>query len=191
MEVADDERERKARLLRGCRAAMQPIPAGLLRSAPLDPAPAPVPMTLILYVGEAEVARASTAVADELLLARVDVKHLEAACRMLKTRPEAFLVASATISWWDREVLAEHAARAGTTLRWVTSAAEAHEVGDAVRTWALDAMKRAHLTPPRRGSTRGTSRSRLSAAAISLARGTRSTRAAAALCEPKGRLPET
>ncbi len=122
---------------------MQPIPAGLLRPARPEPAPPPLPMTLILYVGEAEVARALTGVADELLLARIDVKHLEAACRMLKKRPEAFVVASATISWWDREVLAEHAARAGTTVRWVTSAAEAHAVGDAVRTWALDAVKRA------------------------------------------------
>jgi hypothetical protein len=117
-------------------------------------------MTLILYGVEAAVARASADVAAGLRLARVDVKHLEAACRVLRTRPEAFLVASATISWWDREVLAEHAARAGTTVRWVTSAAEADAVGDAVRTSAVDGMKRLHITPPRRGSACDGSRRR-------------------------------
>jgi hypothetical protein len=162
---------------------MQPIPAGLLRSARTVPAAPRFSMTLILYVGEGEVSRASTDVADELMIARVEVKHLEAACRMLKTCPQAFLVASASISWWDREVLEEHAARAGTTVRWVSSGTEPYAVGDAVRKWALDAMKRARIKPPTRETFRDTKRSRLSAPASDVKLSKRSTLAADALCE--------
>ena len=98
--------------------------------------------TIILYAVGPEVAGECEGIANELHIARAEVKHLQAACMALKAHPQAFLIAAATIRSWDREVLEEHAARAGTTLRWVTSAMEADDIGAAVRAWATGLMRR-------------------------------------------------
>lgn len=90
-----------------------------------------------------EVAAECEDIANELHIARAEVKHLQAACMALKAHPQAFLVASASIRPWDREVLEEHAARAGTTLCWVTSAMDADEIGASVRGWATGLMRHA------------------------------------------------
>lgn len=104
---------------------------------------APPPPALILYGVAADVAAECERVASELRLARAEVKHLQAACTALKTHPRAMLLASATIRSWDREVVEEHAARAGVPLRWVAADHAPDEVAAEVRTWATDTLRRA------------------------------------------------
>ena len=123
---------------------MQSIPtrSPSVRGAHLTGAHAAPTFTIILYGVGTEVGAECEGIASELHIARAEVKHLQAACMALKAHPHAFLIASATIRSWDREVLEEHAARAGTTLRWVTSAMEADDIGAAVRAWATGMMRR-------------------------------------------------
>lgn len=103
-------------------------------------------LTLILYAVGPEVAGECEDLANELRLGRAEVKHLQAACMALKAHPHAFLVASVTIRSWDRTVLEEHAARAGTTLRWVMSEDEADDVAALVRTWATESARRSRAS---------------------------------------------
>jgi hypothetical protein len=103
--------------------------------------PAPT-LTLILYGVGPDVAAECTALATELHIGRSEVKHLQAACIALKAHPHAFLVAGVSIRPWDRAVLEEHAARAGTPLRWVTTESEAEDVAALVRTWATESARR-------------------------------------------------
>lgn len=107
--------------------------------------PAAPTMTLILYAVGPEVAGECEDLANELRIGRAEVKHLQAACIAIKAHPHAFLVASVTIRPWDRAVLEEHAARAGTTLRWVTSEREADDVASLVRTWATESARRSRV----------------------------------------------
>lgn len=104
---------------------------------------APPPPALILYGVAPDVAAECERVASELRLARAEVKHLQAACVALKAHPRAMLLASATIRSWDREVVEEHAARAGVPLRWVAADHDPDDVAAEVRTWATDTMRRA------------------------------------------------
>ncbi len=96
-------------------------------------------LTIILYglygVTE-EVARECALAATELGVARAEVKHLQAACLALKAHPRAMMVASMAVRPWDREVIEDHAARAGTPLRWVASDADAYETAKAVSSWS-------------------------------------------------------
>lgn len=107
------------------------------------PIAAPPPPALILYGVAPAVAAECERVASELRLARAEVKHLQAACVALKAHPRAMLLASATIRSWDREVVEEHAARAGIPLRWVAADNDPDDVAAEVRTWATDTMRRA------------------------------------------------
>jgi tripartite-type tricarboxylate transporter receptor subunit TctC len=98
---------------------------------------------VILYGIPADVAAECERVAAELRLARAEVKHLQAACVALKAHPRAMLVASSSIRSWDREVLEEHAARAGIPLRWVDADHTPDDVASEVRSWATETMRRA------------------------------------------------
>jgi hypothetical protein len=104
---------------------------------------APTPPAVILYGLPADVAAECERVASELRLARAEVKHLQAACVALKAHPRAMLVASTQIRSWDREVVEEHAARAGIPLRWVDSDHTPDDVATEVRSWATDTIRRA------------------------------------------------
>lgn len=104
---------------------------------------APPPPSLILYGVAPDVAAECEGIATELRLARTEVKHLQAACAALKAHPRAILIASAAIRSWDREVIEEHAIRAGIPLRWVTMDHTADEVAAYVRAWAMDTLRRA------------------------------------------------
>jgi hypothetical protein len=53
------------------------------------------------------------------------------------------LVASSSIRSWDREVVEEHAARAGIPMRWVDADHAPDDVASDVRTWATETMRRA------------------------------------------------
>ena len=120
---------------------MQSIPTRSLSRAPRPTHVAPM-FTIILYGVGPDVVMECEGIANEMHIARAEVKHLQAACMALKAHPQAFLIASATIRPWDREVLEEHAARAGTTLRWVSSPMETDDIGAAVRAWATGMMRR-------------------------------------------------
>gem|GEM_PF-2600044 len=115
-------------------------PRGHAASVALGALPPPA---VILYGVPADVAAECERVAGELRLARAEVKHLQAACVALKAHPRAMLVASSGIRSWDREVVEEHAARAGTPLRWVDADHTPDDVATEVRSWATDTMRRA------------------------------------------------
>ncbi len=103
---------------------------------------APTPPAIILYGLPADVAAECERVATEMRLARAEVKHLQAACVALQSHPRAMLVAGTTIRSWDREVVEEHAARAGVPLRWVEADHTPDDVSSEVRTWASDTLRR-------------------------------------------------
>ena len=131
----------------GARAPLGPlaplaraVPRG--RAASATPAAA-TPLAVILYGVPADVAEECERVAGELRLVRAEVKHLQAACVALKAHPRAMLVASSSIRSWDREVVEEHAARAGIPLRWVDADHTPDDVATDVRSWATDTMRRA------------------------------------------------
>jgi hypothetical protein len=107
-----------------------------------QPPPKPL-LTVILYGVTGEVATECTLAASEVGVARAEVKHLQAACAALKAHPRAMMIASSQIRPWDREVIADHAARAGTPLRWVSSDAEAYETAKAVTAWSSVELRRA------------------------------------------------
>lgn len=136
----------------GDAARVTPVPRGslapLARAVPRGTTPAIAPgaaspPAVILYGVPADVAAECERVAGELRLARAEVKHLQAACVALKAHPRAILVASSTIRSWDREVVEEHAARAGVPLRWVDADHSPDDVATEVRSWATDTMRRA------------------------------------------------
>jgi hypothetical protein len=89
-----------------------------------------------------EVASECTLAAAERGVARAEVKHLQAACAALRAHPRAMMVASSTLRPWDREVIEDHAARAGTPLRWVSSDADAYETAMAVSSWSTIQLRR-------------------------------------------------
>lgn len=97
---------------------------------------------MILYALPADVAAECERVATELRLARTEVKHLQAACTALQSHTRAMLVAGTTIRSWDREIVEEHAARAGIRLRWVESDHTPDDVSSEVRSWASDTLRR-------------------------------------------------
>jgi hypothetical protein len=103
---------------------------------------APPPPALILYGLAPDVSAECERIATELRLARAEVKHLQAACVALKAHPRAMVLASATIRPWDREVVEEHAGRAGATLRWVATDHAPEEVAADVRSWATETLRR-------------------------------------------------
>lgn len=105
--------------------------------------PAKPLLTIILYGVTSEVATECTLAASELGVARAEVKHLQAACSALKAHPRAMMVASSQLRPWDREVIEDHAVRAGTPLRWVTSDADAYEAAKAVTAWSAVQLRRA------------------------------------------------
>ena len=100
-------------------------------------------LTIIMYNLPAAVARECEELASELRLGRVEVKHLQSACAALVAHPRAFLLASVAIKSWDRQILEEHADRAGTTLRWVDDEGDTFDVMALTRTWAAEAIRRA------------------------------------------------
>lgn len=127
----------------------QPRPPFARRKTPApSPAAAPGPLTIILYSVGPEVAAECTHVAREMQLARAEVKHLHAACTAVKTHARAFLVASASIRSWDRQVIEEHAERAGVPTRWVASEADADDIATEIKAWAFDTQRRSR-TPMR------------------------------------------
>ena len=134
--------------MRRIRAQLLQCRVAVMQSNPARPAytrgyrPAAPTLTVILYAVGPEVAGECEDLANELRIGRAEVKHLQAACIALKAHPHAFLVASVTIRSWDRAVLEEHAARAGTPLRWVGSESEADDVAALVRTWATECTRR-------------------------------------------------
>jgi hypothetical protein len=99
-------------------------------------------LTIILYGVTGEVASECTLAAAERGVARAEVKHLQAACAALRAHPRAMMVASSTLRPWDREVIEDHAARAGTPLRWVSSDADAYETAMAVSSWSTIQLRR-------------------------------------------------
>lgn len=100
------------------------------------------PPAVILYGLPADVAAECERVATELRLARAEVKHLQAACTALRSHPRAMLVAGTGIRSWDRQVVEEHAARAGIPLRWVEADHAPDDVSAEVRNWASDTLRR-------------------------------------------------
>ncbi len=100
-------------------------------------------LTLIMYNVPPGIARECQDLAAELRLGRSEVKHLQSACAALEAHPRAFVVASAAIKPWDRQILEEHAGRAGTTLRWVDGEDDVLDVMALARTWATEAIRRA------------------------------------------------
>ncbi|CAN5925619.1 hypothetical protein BH11MYX4_BH11MYX4_57040 [soil metagenome] len=100
-------------------------------------------LTLILYAVPSDVGRECEELAHELHLARAEVKHLQAACAALKTHRRALLIASVAIRPWDRESVAEHAARAGTTVNWVGHEQAADDLERSIRSWAAESTRRA------------------------------------------------
>jgi hypothetical protein len=128
----------------GHRGPLAPLARATNRSStPPLAAGATAPLAVILYGVPADVAAECERVAGELRLARSEVKHLQAACVALKAHPKAMLVASSSIRPWDREVVEEHAARAGIPLRWVDADHTPDDVATEVRSWATDTMRRA------------------------------------------------
>lgn len=119
------------------RTITRPIPLPRSRS-PLAPT-----LTLIMYNLPPELARECDHLATELRLGRSEVKHLQSACAALLAHPRAFLLASKAIKSWDRQVLEEHADRAGTTLRWVDGENDLFDVMALTRSWATEAVRRA------------------------------------------------
>jgi hypothetical protein len=117
-------------------ARRPPVAAARPRAA------APTPPAIILYGLPSDVAAACEGVATEMRLARAEVKHLQAACTALQSHPRAILVAGTKIRSWDREVVEEHAARAGVPLRWVEADHTPDDVSSEVRTWASDTLRR-------------------------------------------------
>ncbi len=111
--------------------------------APAHTSVASGPPAVILYALPADVAAECERVATELRLARAEVKHLQAACVALQAHPRAMLVVGTTIRSWDREVVEEHAARAGVPLRWVEADHTPHDVSSELRSWASDTLRRA------------------------------------------------
>lgn len=103
----------------------------------------PPALAVILYALPADVAAECGRVATELRLARAEVKHLQAACSALQAHPRAMLVAGTTIRSWDREIVEEHAARAGAPMRWVEADHTPDDVGAELRSWASDTLRRA------------------------------------------------
>jgi hypothetical protein len=130
------------------RGQLAPLARAVPRGTPplATTATAAPPPAIILYGVPADVAAECERVAGELRLARAEVKHLQAACVALKAHPRAMLVASSRIRSWDREVVEEHAARAGTPLRWVDADHTPDDVATEVRSWATDTMRRARTT---------------------------------------------
>ena len=128
------------------RGQLAPLARAVPRGAVAHGAPASAPPAVILYGVAADVAAECERVAGELRLARAEVKHLQAACVALKAHPKAMLVASSRIRSWDREVVEEHAARAGTLLRWVDADHTPDDVANEVRSWATDTIRRARTT---------------------------------------------
>ncbi len=100
-------------------------------------------LTLIMYNVPPGIARECEDLAAELRLGRSEVKHLQSACAALEAHPRAFVVASAAIKPWDRQILEEHADRAGTALRWVDGEDDVMDVMALTRTWATEAIRRA------------------------------------------------
>lgn len=89
----------------------------------------PSDVAIVLYGVRDDVLAECDRLATALSVARVEVKHLQAACSALSSHPSAVVVASSEIvKPWDREVLDDHAARIGVPIRWV----DAHEDGDHV-----------------------------------------------------------
>ena len=128
--------------LRGARAPLAP----LARAVPRGSAPAvsrAAALAVILYGIPVDVAAECERVAGELHLVRAEVKHLQAACVALKAHPRAMLVASSTIRSWDREVVEEHAARAGIPVRWVDADHTPDDIANEVRSWATETTRRA------------------------------------------------
>ena len=105
--------------------------------------PAKPLLTVILYGVTSEVATECSLAASELGVARAEVKHLQAACSALKAHPRAMMVASSQIRSWDREVIEDHAVRAGAPLRWVSSDADAYDAAKAVTAWSSAELRRA------------------------------------------------
>ncbi|GAC1524006.1 MAG: hypothetical protein NVS3B10_23610 [Polyangiales bacterium] len=105
--------------------------------------PAKPLLTVILYGVTSEVAAECSLAAAEQGVARAEVKHLQAACSALKTHPRAMMIASLQIRPWDREVIEDHAVRAGAPLRWVSSDADAYDAAKAVTAWSSVELRRA------------------------------------------------
>ena len=105
-------------------------------------APAQPLLTVILYGVTSEVASECALAASEVGVARAEVKHLQAACSALKAHRRAMMIASSQIRPWDREVIEDHAARAGAPLRWVSSDADAYEAANAVTAWSSVELRR-------------------------------------------------
>jgi len=101
-------------------------------------------LAVIMYALRPDVVAECERVTTELRVARVEVKHLQAACSAIAAHPISMIVASAgAIRPWDREVLDDHAARAGVTVRWVTEEDDGDRVADEVRGWASGLARRA------------------------------------------------
>lgn len=124
---------------------MMPMPLSYshVRAKGRAQVPAKPLLTIILYGVTSEAATECSLAASELGVARAEVKHLQAACAALKAHPRAMMIASSHLRPWDREVIEDHAVRAGTPLRWVSSDADAYEAAEAVRAWSSVELRRA------------------------------------------------
>ena len=124
---------------------MMPMPLSYsrVRTKARAQVPAKPLLTIILYGVTSEVAAECSLAASELGVARAEVKHLQAACSALKAHPRAMMVASSQIRPWDREVIEDHAVRAGTPLRWVSSDADAYDAAKEVTAWSSVQLRRA------------------------------------------------
>lgn len=76
-------------------------------------------------------------------LARVEAKHLFAACTALSAFESAMLVVSTTIRPWDRDVIVEHARKAKASILWVGTDPDVGEITSSISTWATAAMRSA------------------------------------------------
>ena len=99
---------------------------------------------VVLFGLHGEVRARCEDAARDLGLPVVAARHLEAACRALGAESCALLVASSSARPWDRQIAAEHAARAGVRVKWADDQEDPDLVADAVRACAarLDRLPR-------------------------------------------------
>jgi hypothetical protein len=115
---------------------------------PSTPSKASSPMVLLFATGP-EITAACAAAAERERIVLTEVRHLQGACAVLKTRRPIIVVASSKIRWWDRAIVDEHAARVNAVVRWV-SENDAWGIGELLHEWASDVVRpcRPGMTAP-------------------------------------------
>jgi hypothetical protein len=101
------------------------------------------PIAVVLYATRPDVAVRCEEAATELRIAHAEAKHLQAACSAIAAYGRAMVIASEEgVRPWDREVLDDHAARAGVPVRWVRGDEEAETIADELRSWVAVEARR-------------------------------------------------